>query len=588
MDARRIVSGPVVSGPGRRVPAIVSFALTALVIVPLAGQPVAGQTTPGEKLDFDAIYKIKDEGLNRSQVMETLSYLTDVHGPRLTNSPGMRSAAAWTKERLTKYGLEHVAFEAWGPFGRGWVNERLHVQMVTPQPFPLLAFPKAWTPGTNGPVKGEVVQALLEKEEDLAKWQGKLKGKFVLVSPLRDVRSFFESPVRRYSDRELADLAKQPVGQEAAMRRRFAALGPQGAATELRRKRMEFLVKEGALAILELSPGDRGDNGAVRVQGPMAGEGSREKDAPTVLPQVVIAAEHYGRIARLLDKKVPVTVELDVRNRFIDDDLNVFNIVGEIPGTDKKDELVMIGAHFDSWHSGTGATDNGVSSAVMIEAMRILKATGLQPRRTIRIALWTGEEQGLLGSRAYVKDHFADRETMAVKPEHGRLSVYLNMDNGGGAFRGVYLQGNEAVAPIFEAWMRPFSNLGLTTHDDPAHGRHRSPVVRRGGPAGLPVHPGSARVQHADAPHEPGRLRARDPRGPDAERGRDCVLRVPRRDPRRAPPAQAAAQADAAARPRRPDSHAHALGVPAVRRLPVQGTRDKGRSLVPCPSSLEP
>jgi carboxypeptidase Q len=223
-------------------------------------------------------------------------------------------------------------------------------------------------------------------------------------------------------------------------------------------------VKEGVAAVLEMSPGDRGDNGAVRVQAFSAGEGSREVNGPVVLPQVVLSAEHYGRLARLLDKKIPVKVTLDIKNKFVDTDLNSYNVVAELPGSDKKDEVVMIGAHFDSWHTGTGATDNGVSSAVMMEAMRILKATGLQPRRTIRMALWTGEEQGLLGSRAYVKEHFADRETMALKPEHAKLSVYLNMDNGGGAFRGVYLQGNEAIAPIFETWMKPFANMGMTTN----------------------------------------------------------------------------------------------------------------------------
>jgi Zn-dependent M28 family amino/carboxypeptidase len=183
-----------------------------------------------------------------------------------------------------------------------------------------------------------------------------------------------------------------------------------------------------------------------------------------VLPQIVVAGEHYGRLLRLLDKKVPVALEIDVKNRFVDTDLNSLNVIAELPGSDKADEVVMIGAHFDSWHSGTGATDNGVSSAVMMEALRILKATGLQPRRTIRMGLWTGEEQGLLGSRAYVKEHFADRETMALKPEHAKLALYLNMDNGGGVFRGVYLQGNEAIAPIFDAWMKPFANMGMTTN----------------------------------------------------------------------------------------------------------------------------
>ena len=226
---------------------------------------------------------------------------------------------------------------------------------------------------------------------------------------------------------------------------------------------MAFFIKEGVLALVEMSPGDRGDNGAVLVQAPPDGENQRQTTDAPVLPQIVVAGEHYGRLLRLLDKKVPVALEIDVKNRFVDTDPNSFNVIAELPGTDKADEIVMIGAHFDSWHAGTGATDNGVSSAVMMEAMRILKATGLKPRRTIRMALWTGEEQGLLGSRAYVKQHFADRADMVLKPEHAKLAAYFNMDNGGGAFRGVYLQGNEAVAPIFEAWMQPFANLGMNT-----------------------------------------------------------------------------------------------------------------------------
>ena len=226
---------------------------------------------------------------------------------------------------------------------------------------------------------------------------------------------------------------------------------------------MAFFIKEGVLALVEMSPGDRGDNGAVRVQAPPEGENQRQTTDAPVLPQIVVAGEHYGRLLRLLDKKIPVALEIDVKNRFVDTDLNSLNVIAELPGTDKADEIVMIGAHFDSWHSGTGATDNGVSSAVMMEAMRILKATGLKPRRTIRMALWTGEEQGLLGSRAYVTQHFADRTDMVLKPEHAKLAAYFNMDNGGGAFRGVYLQGNEAVAPIFQAWMQPFANLGMNT-----------------------------------------------------------------------------------------------------------------------------
>ena len=455
-------------GPRRRTAIAATLALTAIVSAPLlettlAGQSAAAPASSGEPIDYDAIYRIKDEAVNRSQVMETLSFLTDVHGPRLTNSPNMRAAAAWAKQRLEGYGLEKVALEPWGPFGRGWVNERTVATMTAPQPFPLLAFPKAWTPGTDGAVKGDAVLAVIDKAEDLEKWKGKLKGKIVLVSATRAVPSYFETPTRRYDDKGLTDLSKPSL--DPSRRGRFGPGGPGfpgQVSTDFRKQRMAFFIKEGVLALVEMSPGDRGDNGAVRVQAPPEGENQRQTTDAPVLPQIVVAGEHYGRLLRLLDKKIPVALEIDVKNRFVDTDLNSLNVIAELPGSDKADEIVMIGAHFDSWHSGTGATDNGVSSAVMIEAMRILKATGLKPRRTIRMGLWTGEEQGLLGSRAYVTQHFADRADMVLKPEHGKLAAYFNMDNGGGAFRGVYLQGNEAVAPILQAWMQPFANLGMT------------------------------------------------------------------------------------------------------------------------------
>jgi carboxypeptidase Q len=455
-------------GPRRRVivPAalvLTAFASASTFEVRVAGQPAVVPAAPAtEPIHYEAIYKIKDEAVNRSQVMETLSFLTDVHGPRLTNSPIMRNAAAWAKTRLEGYGLANVALEAWGPFGRGWVNERMMAQMVAPTPFPLLAFPKAWTPGTKELVKGDALTVTVEKVEDFEKYKGKLKGKILMVSPARTAPAYFDSPTRRWEEKALADLQKPPM-----RRPQFGGPGGPGGAgaatADFRRQRMAFFIKEGALAILEMSPGDRGDNGAVRVQAPPDGESMRQPTDAVVLPQIVVAAEHYGRLQRLIDKKIPVTLELDVRNQFHDGDLNPVNVVAELPGSDKADELVMIGAHFDSWHTGTGATDNGVSSAVMIEAMRILKATGLKPRRTIRMGLWTGEEQGLLGSRAYVTKHFADRADMVVKPEHAKLAAYFNMDNGGGAFRGVWLQGNEAVAPIFEAWMKPFHSAGMET-----------------------------------------------------------------------------------------------------------------------------
>jgi carboxypeptidase Q len=445
----------------RRTPVIASIALAALMAAPLAGQSVATE----EKVDLDAIYRIKEEGFQRSRAMETLSFLTDVHGPRLTNSPGMRAAAEYAKKYMTEIGLTNPRFEAWGPFGRGWANERTSVHVIAPQTWPAIAYPKAWTPGTNGPVTAEAVAATIEKEEDFANWKGKLKGKFVLLQPLREIKLLFEAPGRRFTDKDLDEMSEQEVALRGPFGRPGGPGGPGGfgAQADFRRKRMAFLVAEGVAAIIDPSPGSRGDSGSVNVQGPGPGEGSRELNAPPVVPQVVLAGEHYNRILRTLNNKLPVTMEVNVQNKFYDADLNSFNILAEIPGGDKADEIVMLGSHFDSWHGGTGATDNAVSCAVVMEAMRILKASGLKMRRTVRAALWTGEEQGLLGSRAYVREHFADRENMQLKPEHGKLAAYFNQDNGGGAYRGVYLQGNEAVAPIFEAWMKPFHNLGMTT-----------------------------------------------------------------------------------------------------------------------------
>jgi hypothetical protein len=438
-------------------PPLAVVALGAAIAVPALSARGSGDGR--EPVDLAAIHQIKLEARTGSKVMEFASYLTDVHGPRLTNSPQMRRAAEYVKEQLTAIGLTEVRFETWGRFGRGWANERTAVHVTEPASWPVLAFPKAWTPGTNGPVAGDAVRVELTREEHLGRYRGKLRGAFVLISPLRDVKPLFEPLARRLSDGDLEELQRE----RAALDRPGGGASPGPTQTAFRRKRMAFLIQEGVVAILEQSRGERGDGGAVIVQGPAPGEGSRDPADPQPLPQLVLAAEHYGRIVRLLEKKRPVRMEIDVRNRFYDDDLDAFNILADLPGTDKAEEVVMLGAHFDSWHAGTGATDNGGSSAVVMEAMRILKATGLPMRRTVRAALWTGEEQGLLGSRAYVKAHFADRRTMAVKPAHGKLAAYFNVDNGGGAFRGVYLQGNEMVAPVFRAWMEPFSSFGMKT-----------------------------------------------------------------------------------------------------------------------------
>ena len=422
-----------------------SLALAAMVSLPLAADwPFT------EKIDLDAIYRIKDEGFQRSKVMEIESWLTDVYGPRLSGSPEYKEAADWAMKTMKEWGFTNVHSEAW-PFGRGWQNRRFVAVAVTPRPFPLVGFTKAWTPGTNGAVTGDVVLAVLETEKDLEEWKGKLKGKFVLTAAMREVKMSTDALGHRYTDAELADLEKQT---DPSRRRNFR---PDPARQAFDKKKAQFFVDEGVAALIE--PSRAHDGGTFLVS---AG-GSRDPKDPAVAPQVVLAVEQYGRLVRMLEKKVPVTLQMDIDNRFTDTPDNAFNILADLPGTDKADEVVMIGAHFDSWHGGTGATDNAAGTAVMMEAMRILKVTGVKLRRTVRIGLWSGEEQGLIGSREYVKAHFADPAVMQVKPEHAKLAAYFNVDNGSGAIRGVYLQGNEAVAPIFSNWMLPFHNLGMKT-----------------------------------------------------------------------------------------------------------------------------
>ncbi len=430
-----------------------------------------------ESVDYGAVTLIRDEGFNGSKVMETLAQLTDVLGPRLTGSPGAKKANEWTREQLATWGLVNAHLESFGPFGRGWSLERVSVHAIAPFTAPLIALPKAWTPGTEGPVRGKVVKAKLESESDLEKHKGKLAGMIVLLADGRELKGPDKPLFRRYSEQELHDLALFELAE------RRGALASPAVDREAARKRFrfqktlrEFLLEEKALASVE--PSDR-DAGVVWV----AGGGSREKGVDPGVPALVMAAEHYNRLSRLLDRKMEVELEIDVKARFHDDDEMAYNTIAEIPGTDKQPEVVMLGAHLDSWHGGTGATDNAAGSAVAMEAVRILKALDVKPKRTIRIALWTGEEQGLLGSRAYVKEHFASRPAptdpeekalpnylrrappgpLTIKPEHAKLSAYFNFDNGTGKIRGIYTQGNVAAGPIFEAWLKPFVDLGATT-----------------------------------------------------------------------------------------------------------------------------
>jgi carboxypeptidase Q len=423
----------------------------AAALVPVSAQHAT------ETVDHEAIYKIKDEGFQRSRVMDITSWLTDVYGPRLTNSPGFRKAGQWAVEQMTAWGLSNARLEPF-PFGRGWANEKFAMTATTPGgSFPVIGMAQAWTPGTNGAVSGEAIFAVLESDDDLARFKGKLRGKVVLIQTLREVPALWSSPASRYTDEQLEDLRRET---DATPRGR-AGRGPgrqggRGPGQTFAQRRTQFLKDEGVLAAV--TAGTRGDGGTVFVQG----GGSRDPKAPAGIPSIVIAVEHYGRIVRTLQKSMPVTIDLEVRNAF-SEETAAFNVVAEIPGTDKADETVMLGAHFDSWHGGTGATDNASGSAVMMEAMRILKQSGVRLRRTVRIGLWGGEEQGLIGSREYVTAHFANVQDMVLKPAHAKVSGYFNVDNGTGAIRGIYLQGNEAAGPIFESWMKPFHNLGMRT-----------------------------------------------------------------------------------------------------------------------------
>ncbi len=443
----------------------------------------------GEKIDYEAINKIKAQGMQpqNSKVMEISSWLTDVHGPRLSGSPNIQKAGEWAVTQLKAWGLQNVALEKWTnqSFARGWTNDKFYMAAVSPQSFPIPGTPVGWTPGTEGPVRGDVVLVTETTQEDLQKYAGTLKGKWIMTDAAPDVAAFWKPLATRDTAEELQqmELATPPASEfgvppPVAPGGRGRGRG-QGGPNAF--NRAAFFKTEGALGTLSTTARGHG----VYVIG-----GNRNADPATTLPAVTIPAEQYGRMARMLAKNLPVTIEADIRNTYYPNP-TMFNVVGEIPGTDKAGEIVMIGAHFDSWHASTGATDNAAGSAAMMEAMRILKQSGVTLRRTVRIGLWCGEEQGLIGSREYVAAHFAGRGAppppppgatpdpaegqrgrggrggpqgpLELKPDHAKVAGYFNIDNGTGAIRGVYLQGNDAVAPIFREWMEPFRSLGMST-----------------------------------------------------------------------------------------------------------------------------
>ena len=445
------------------------FLLLALVALPSAQAPV-------EKLDLAMIAKIKEEGLTRSQVMDHIGWLSDVYGPRLTGGPGIMQASEWALAKFREWGLANPHRETF-PFGKGWSLVRFSVHLVEPQIEPLIGFPAAWTPGTNGPVVADVVRVAIATDADFEKYRGTLKGKIVLTQPAREVRMLEGPFVLRMTAKDFEEAATVPpargnTGDEAGRGGRGRG---RGDGPTFQQRLQQFYKGEGVVALFnrggesDTAAGgsdlswrhQRPDGGTIF---PTGGGGSRGADAGTGLPTVTLAVEHYNRMVRVLARNVPVKAELNVATRFYDETTgNGFNVIAELPGTDPvlKDEIVMLGAHFDSVASGTGATDNATGSAAMMEALRILKTVGARSRRTIRIGLWGGEEEGLLGSRAYVREHLGDPATMALKPAHEKFSVYFNSDNGTGRVRGIWLQSNLEAAPIFRQWIAPLKDLDV-------------------------------------------------------------------------------------------------------------------------------
>jgi hypothetical protein len=430
-----------------------------------------------EKVDLDMVTKIRYEGFRNSKIMEIASGLMDGIGQRLTGSPNVKRANEWTRDKLTEFGLVNAHLEPWSPFGRGWANQYVNVRMTSPDNAPLIAYPRAWTPGTNDDLQAQVVRVEIhptpdQMARDMAKYKGKLAGKIILYGEDPEIKLPTEPLARRLDDKALAEINEYAIPSERNDQR-FREFQRRG---RLLRQIGKFFADEKVAAVIEHSRGTTG-GGTVYVDG-----GSYKVGQTVGVPWLIMATEHWTRIARLLQQKKDVQLELNVKNTFYDDAMTQYDTIAEIPGTDKKDEIVMLGAHLDSWWTGTGATDNGAGTVVMMEAVRILKALGIKPRRTIRIGLWTGEEQGLLGSQWYVAQHFGSRPPskdpdrqgdptitrrdagpVSIKPEQAKVSVYFNVDNGSGKIRGVFLQENEAVAPIFDAWMKPFHDLGMQT-----------------------------------------------------------------------------------------------------------------------------
>ncbi|MEZ0229259.1 MAG: M20/M25/M40 family metallo-hydrolase [Planctomycetota bacterium] len=442
-----------------------------------------------DRTDLSLAHQIKAEAFERSKVMEHLSALCDVHGPRLTGSPNFTTSCEWAAERLKTYGLSNVALETWGPFGRSWSYTRLRLDLVEPQYARIRGFPLAWSAGTEKAISSEPIVAAIERKRDPAKdkeeiakfkaqWKGKLRGRVLLLTKPKAMPLPTNAAAKRLSAQELSELAEAPmpserkkfdyskleIPEDAAERGQYFQGAPAdlwevlGKLRDARNADLHaWLREEGVQACFVRD--DRGEGGAVFGEA----AGPYKSEHPLALPTFVLAHEDYDRLARLVEGDKHPKVEIELAVKVSEKDQDGLNVIAEIPGDSKKDEVVMVGAHIDSWVGGTGATDNGAGTAVAMEVARILKALDLKLPRTVRIGLWGGEEQGLLGSRAYVAKHMGDDKSMKVTAEHGKLSVYFNLDNGTGKIRGVYLQGNDAARPHVKRWLEPFHDLGAST-----------------------------------------------------------------------------------------------------------------------------
>jgi len=413
-----------------------------------------------------AIDKIKKEGFENSKVMDIAFHLTDISGPRLTASPGFMRAANWAIDELTKMGLKNATLEPWGDFGKGWEQEKCYVAVRSPYYFPVIAQALAWTGSTsgNGEISGEVVLIKAKDSTEIAQYAGKLKGKIIMQWSGAELKPSFEADGNRFTDEELAKMATAVSTPEPNNQRGDA---DQKAREERMRQFMqqrkvaEMIGNEQPALILRMN--NRGTDGTIFA----SSGGTYQKDAAVAPATVMLSSDDFLRIQRLLEAGQKVILEADIKTKFYDTDIKGYNVIAEIPGSDPllKNEIVMLGGHLDSWQTATGATDNAAGCSVMMEAVRILMATGLKPKRTIRIALWSGEEQGLHGSRNYVKNHFADVKDgkWDLKPEYEKVSAYYNLDNGTGRIRGIYLQENEMAGEIFKSWLQPFADSGAKT-----------------------------------------------------------------------------------------------------------------------------